>query len=187
MRGGHKAAPSSCPVNGLTGGRNAVQCVLILELGSQVSGIAGGGAVRVSMKADYALRAMLELASAQGRGPIQSSEVAARRGIPESYLEQLMTGLRRAGLVASARGPSGGHYLARHPSAITARDVVRAMEGPVVAIDSVDSKPAGEPESVVRELWLQVREAVEKVLGEATLEDLLARELVKSGWDTYHI
>ena len=70
------------------------------------------------MRADYGARAMIDLTQHYGQGLTQSAAIAARQQIPESYLERLLTGLRRAGLIRSVRGPSGGHELARTPSAI---------------------------------------------------------------------
>lgn len=141
------------------------------------------------MKSDYALRAMMELASAHGNRPLQTGEIAARRSIPESYLEQLLTTLRKAGFVTSVRGPQGGHSLAVRPSQITAGDVVRALEGPVIVMDCLDTAEACQlPSScVLKELWLDVRRAVEGALDGVTVEDLAARQAVADGGMMYHI
>src|SRR5438309_3871483 len=80
-------------------------------------------------KVDYALRALLDLASQPPGRPAQSREIAARQGIPESYLNQLLVVLRRAGLVRSVRGAAGGYVLGREQHAIRAADVVRALHG----------------------------------------------------------
>ncbi len=141
------------------------------------------------MKSEYALRAMLELAEAHGKRPLQSGEIAARRRIPESYLEQILTVLRKAGLVVSVRGPQGGHALALAPSRITARDVVEALEGPLLVTENGtghDGDPYGS-ESSLRELWSDVRSAIESALGRVSLEDLAAREMVGRGRPMYHI
>src|SRR5512133_3902999 len=141
------------------------------------------------MKSDYALRAALELASAYGRGPGQTAEIAARRSIPESYLEQILTVLRRAGLVSSVRGPQGGHTLAMHPSRITARDVVEALDGPLLVVEDgsggVSERHA--PDSEVQQLWSEVRTAMEAVLERVTIEDLAARQMARGGHAMYHI
>jgi len=141
------------------------------------------------MKSDYALRAMMELAAAHGTRPLQTSEIAERRGIPESYLEQLLTTLRKAGLVASSRGPQGGHTMALHPSRVTAGDVVRAMEGPVIVMDCLDGPGSCESPGacVLKELWLGVRAAVEEALDGVTVEELAARQAVAEGGLMYHI
>ena len=75
--------------------------------------------MRVSTRSDYGLRALIELAGRYGGGPMQSSEIAARRHIPEQYLDQLLTTLRKAGFIRSMRGPAGGHELLHNPSAVS--------------------------------------------------------------------
>ena len=145
--------------------------------------------MRISMKSDYALRAMLELAAAHGGRPLQSSEIAARRGIPESYLEQLLTVLRKAGFINSIRGPQGGHQLAMHPSRVTVGDIVRALEGPVVAVDCLDGSASCQlsPNCALQEMWAEVRAAAEAALDGVTLEDLASREDARAGRVMYHI
>lgn len=145
--------------------------------------------MRISMKSDYALRAMMELAATYGNRSLQTSEIAARRAIPESYLEQLLTTLRKAGFVASSRGPQGGHSLALHPSQVTAGDVVKALDGPVIVLDCLDSSDACQHSNpcVLRELWLEVRGAVEGTLDRITIEELSSRQAVADGGLMYHI
>ncbi len=144
--------------------------------------------VRISMKSDYALRAMMELATVYGTRSLQTSEIAARRAIPESYLEQLLTTLRKAGFVTSSRGPQGGHSLALSPSQITAGDVVRALEGPVIIMDCLDNPESCQPNGcVLRDLWLEVRKAVEESLDRVSIEDLSSRQAVADGGLMYHI
>ena len=141
------------------------------------------------MKSDYALRALMELAAARGKGPMQSAEIAARRSIPESYLEQLLTVLRKAGLVNSIRGPQGGHALAVHPAQITAGNVIRALEGPVVVFECSGGSDscAVDPDCSLQDLWGDVRDAIEGVLDAVTIEDLLARQLATRGQVMYNI
>src|SRR5262245_28322897 len=83
------------------------------------------------MRSDYGARAMIDLALRYGDGPVQSADIAVRQGIPEAYLEQLLTALRKAGLVRSTRGPHGGHELARAPAEMSLLEVVSALEGPL--------------------------------------------------------
>src|ERR671935_909265 len=85
--------------------------------------------MRVSMKGDYGVRAVLDLAERYGQGPIQSEAIAKRQGVSEAYLDQLLTLLRKAELVRSVRGPRGGHELARPADQITLMDVLSALEG----------------------------------------------------------
>src|SRR5919202_6176591 len=100
-----------------------------------------GGAVKLSMRSDYGVRAVIDLARRYGDGPVQSAEIAARESIPEAYLEQLLTSLRKAGLVRSSRGPRGGHELAREPNAVHVGEIIAALEGPLLSLDCL-----GEPD-----------------------------------------
>src|SRR5438093_10082157 len=113
------------------------------------------------MRTDYGTRAILELAARYGDGPLQSAEIAQRQGIPEAYLEQLLTSLRKAGLVRSTRGPHGGHELARAPGEMTLLEVVSALEGPLGPDAPAGDGTAREVPSagVIREVWGQVADA----------------------------
>src|SRR5438445_10845248 len=74
--------------------------------------------MKVSTRAEYGLRALIDLASHYGEGPVQTHQIAALQGLPEPYLNQLMTSLHRAGLLPCKRGPAGGHVLPRSPEDI---------------------------------------------------------------------
>ena len=133
--------------------------------------------MKFSTRSRYSLRAMVDLALNYSKGePIPLVQVAERQGLSEGYLEQLMTFLRRGGLVRSVRGAQGGYTLSREPSRITAGDVIRCLEGPLSPTDCVNED---DPEScsrsetcVTRVLWERVRESVADVLDHTTLEDL---------------
>src|SRR5437868_14365872 len=88
--------------------------------------------MRLSSKTDYGLRALIDLALHESGLPVQGHDIATRQGIPESYLNQLLILLRRAGLIRSVRGPQGGHHLARPLRAISIADVVSALDGPAM-------------------------------------------------------
>src|SRR5438874_12265291 len=122
-------------------------------------------------KVEYALRAVVDLATRPGNGAIQSREIATRQGIPESYLDQLLSALRRAGLVRSIRGASGGYTLAKAPHLITVGDVIRAFDGAHLNADAGPASPCGDrgtaaPAQAVRR---RVREAVRAVSEEPTV------------------
>jgi Rrf2 family protein len=142
--------------------------------------------MRLSMKGDYGLRAVLDLAERYGQGPVQSEAIARRQGVSEAYLDQLLTLLRRSGLVRSVRGPRGGHELARPASEITLMQVLSALEGNFL--------PAG-PEStqdlpsvrVQQELWQRVREVTQKILDSTTVHDLLERQRALAAPARYYI
>jgi Rrf2 family transcriptional regulator, cysteine metabolism repressor len=85
--------------------------------------------MRFSMKTEYGVRAVVELAANAGRGALQSGEIARRQRIPGPFLDQVLMTLRRAGLIDSVRGPHGGHRLARHPHEIRLDEVIACLEG----------------------------------------------------------
>ncbi len=125
------------------------------------------------MKGDYGVRAILDLAERYGQGPVQSESIARRQGISEAYLDQLLTLLRRAGLVRSVRGPRGGHELARPADQISLLEVLSALEG-----SFLPAGPEGDLPSVrvQQELWNRVREETRRILEGTTVQDLLDRQ-----------
>ena len=90
--------------------------------------------MHVTAKADYAVRAVVELASGSQDAPRKVDEVAQAQGIPVSFLENILTQLRSAGLVRSQRGPEGGYWLAHPPEEVNLAQVIRAVEGPLVGV-----------------------------------------------------
>jgi Rrf2 family protein len=135
--------------------------------------------MRVSTRSDYGLRALIELAGHYGQGPMQSSEIALRRHIPEQYLDQLLTVLRKAGFIRSVRGPAGGHELLRDPERITVLEVIQALEGTLAPVAWLDEPPetTDHPHQCgQREIWERIREATTDILGSYTVADLLERE-----------
>lgn len=127
----------------------------------------------LSAKTRYGLVALLELASihAQG-GVLQVGEIAARQQIPDRYLEQMLTNLRRAAILRSIRGPRGGYQLARAPSAIRLSDVVTCLEGDAAAAAG-RSCPATAEAEAVRGLQQQLVDAHHTILAGETLQSLL--------------
>jgi Rrf2 family cysteine metabolism transcriptional repressor len=119
---------------------------------------------------------MLELAQHYGQGPVQSHEIATSQDIPEPYLNQLLTQLRKAGLIVSRRGPGGGHCLARPAGEICLVELIRALEGALMADDEETGTPRRAPCYALRELWHEVNQQIEQVLRAHTLADLLERE-----------
>jgi Rrf2 family protein len=135
--------------------------------------------MRLSSKGDYGIRALIELAHRYGDArPTQSAEIAARQRIPESYLEQLLTTLRRAGFIRSVRGPQGGHALLRSPGEIAVSEVIEALEGPLVFSDCLDERSACAQNGgcAQRDMWADVRNAVDGVLSKVTIAELAKRD-----------
>lgn len=132
--------------------------------------------IRVSTKGRYALRAMVDLATHGGNGPVARRDIAERQDISADYVAQLFRPLQEAGLVEGVKGPGGGYRLTRHPSEIRVRDVVEAVEGPVALA------PCEEPEHhgccphadhcATQVLWKQLSATVRGMLDSYTLQDL---------------
>jgi len=134
--------------------------------------------MKVSTKGDYGVRALVELAHHFGQGPVQSAEIAARQEVPEPYLDQLLTTLRRAGFIRSVRGPQGGHALIREPREVKLSEVMLALEGSLAPLACVDDPEACTKSGgcVQREVWVRVRDATLDILEGVTIADLAVKE-----------
>src|SRR4051812_2435389 len=136
------------------------------------------GGMRVSAKADYALRAVIELA-AGADGPVKGERIAQAQEIPLKFLENILGDLRHAGVVRSQRGIDGGYWLARPADEITVADVVRAVEGPIANVRGVGPEQveyAGSAERL-RDVWIAVRANLRGVLEHVTIADVARGEL----------
>jgi len=135
--------------------------------------------MRISTKGDYGIRALVELAHHFGQsGPVQSSEIAARQGIPAAYLDQLLTILRRAGFIRSVRGPQGGHTLIRDPNEIKVSEVITVLEGPIMTLDCLNgaSQCSHSGGCGQREMWEEVRDSILDVLERTSIGQLAAKD-----------
>ncbi len=136
--------------------------------------------MKISTKGEYGLRAMLYIAMHGDHGPVTSHEIAQRQGVPEPYLRQILAVLSKDRLILSNRGPAGGHLLARPASAITLRQIFLTLEGQTTAIDQILALPCtidvGTEHCAIREVFLEVKRAVESILSSTTLADLVARQ-----------
>lgn len=128
---------------------------------------------------------MLDLALRPDGETVMCRDIAVRQEIPEAYLIQIMTALRRAGLVASRRGPGGGHLLARKPNAISLGDIVGALEGPFGAAWQVQSEGTGTCAGTLHEFWQSVDASARRAVDQVTLADLAERTRVRT--PTYRI
>ena len=135
--------------------------------------------MRLTMRSDYGAHAVIELARRAGQGPVQCAEIAASQKIPEAYLDQLLSSLRRAGIIRSSRGPHGGHELARDARELTLGDVVTALEGPVVPqefVHGLEAESDWQAACAVRDAWLAAAEASQRVLDSTTIQTLVERQ-----------
>ena len=132
--------------------------------------------MRVSAKADYALRAVAELAAAE-EGPLKRERIAAAQQIPMDYLENILLELKHVGIVQSQRGTSGGFRLARKPAEISLADVIRAVEGPIATVRGARPEDVAYSGAAtgLRDVWIELRSSMRGVLEETSLADLVGR------------
>lgn len=133
--------------------------------------------MKLSTKGRYAARAMLDLALHATDGPVLIKDISDREDISKSYLKQLLVPLRVAGLVRTTRGANGGFILARPPSEIRLIDIIQSVEGSSAPVECVDDESICQRSNlcVTREIWTEIKNAVDNVLESTTLEDLVNR------------
>jgi Rrf2 family protein len=131
--------------------------------------------VRLNTQTRYAARAMIDLAEHYHKGSLALKEISIRQEVSARYMENLMGPLRSAGLVRTERGNKGGYILTRDPSDINLAEIVSRLEGTIAPVPCVENPRLchREPRCATRRIWCKLHEAVEKVLRETTLEDLV--------------
>jgi Rrf2 family protein len=134
--------------------------------------------MRVSAKADYAVRAAAELAAAE-EGPIKGERLAEAQDIPLQFLEHILLELKHQGIVRARRGAKGGYWLARPADEITIAEIVRAVDGPIAHVQSTPPEAIEYRGSAqhLQEVWIAVRASLRNVLEETTLADLVSGSL----------
>jgi Rrf2 family protein len=138
--------------------------------------------MRISAKADYAVRAMVELAATVEEKPIKAERIATAQDIPLNFLENILGELRHAGLVRSHRGAEGGFRLARNPSEISVADVIRAVDGPLASVRGAppeESEYKGASEALPR-VWIAVRANLRRVVEHVTVADIALGKIPKA-------
>jgi Rrf2 family protein len=135
--------------------------------------------VRVSAKADYAVRAMIELVGSSEDEPVKGDRIAANQQIPLHFLENILAELRRSGLVHSRRGAEGGYWLGGADDEITIADIIRAVEGPLATVrgDRPDQLVYRGDAAPLRHVWVALRANVRQVLESVTIADVVADRL----------
>ncbi len=130
--------------------------------------------MRVSAKADYAVRAAAELAAVTGTRPLKRDQISELQKIPSKFLETIMLELKHAGIVKSTRGAEGGYALARPAADISVADVIRAVDGPLANVrgERVETVEYTGHARALRDVWVAVRARVRRVLEEVTLADV---------------
>ena len=145
--------------------------------------------MKIPMKVDYGVRALVELAGHYGEGHIQTSDIASRQGIPEPYLEQLMATLQKVGFIQSRRGPQGGHSLAMSPESLDLGMIMNTLEGNGSPLDCfIEPNDCMFSDSCAQqEIWKSVEDSIQNVLSNTTLTHLVQRQQDLSGSGVHHI
>jgi Rrf2 family protein len=139
-------------------------------------------AVRVSAKSDYALRALIELAGRPAGSPVSAEELGRLQEIPHGFLQAILADLRRAGIVHSQRGQSGGWRLAKEAKDVTVADVIRAVDGPLVSVHGTRPEAVSYNESAeaLQLVWIAARSSLREVCEQVTLLSLAERRLPRA-------
>jgi len=145
--------------------------------------------VRISAKADYAVRAVVELAASPAATPVTAERVATAQGVPLNFLENILGELRHAGIVRSQRGAEGGFRLAKPADQISVADVIRAVEGPLATVRGGPPEESEYPGAAAElpKVWIAVRKSLRDVVERVTVADVasgrLPRDIVKLSQD----
>ena len=139
-------------------------------------------AVRISAKADYAVRAAIVLAGASPNGPVKAEAIARSQEIPLKFLLNILSDLKRGRIVSSHRGSHGGFQLARGASEISVADVIRAVEGPLANVHEIlpENVTYPPPSESLQQVWIAVRASLRSVLETVTIADLASGSLPES-------
>lgn len=135
--------------------------------------------MRITARVDYAVRAAVELATAEPGKPVKAESIARAQDIPPRFLDHILASLRHAGLVQSRRGAEGGHMLAHAPEDISIADVIRSVDGPLASVGGLrpdQLEPHGTAVALQR-VWVAVRTSLREVLEVTTLADVAGGEL----------
>lgn len=138
--------------------------------------------MKISTKGRYGLRAMIDLSLFSTHRPVPLKAIAERQQISMLYLEQIFALLKKHGLVQSKRGVKGGYYLSKEASQITLREILHAVEGPVMVVPCLGDQEACSQESLcpTQFLWRRINQSVERVLDCYTLEDMMVEAKYKN-------
>jgi Rrf2 family protein len=135
--------------------------------------------MRVSAKSDYALRALIEIATRGDGRPVSAEEIGRLQDIPHNFLQAILADLRRAGVVRSVRGQSGGWKMAASPADISVADIIRAVDGPLVSVYGLrpEAVTYNESATVLQLVWIAARANLRDVFEQVTVEMLAAGKL----------
>lgn len=139
------------------------------------------GIMKISAKSEYGIIALIDVANHFGSEPVQVREIAGRYNIPERFLEQIMTSLKKAGLVKSVRGAHGGYQLEKRPWEISLGDVLRVLEGEMAPMycvsDGSKNQCSKERLCTLRDVWEEIKGCMQKTLSSITLKDMCDKKM----------
>ena len=137
--------------------------------------------MRVSAKSDYALRALIELAGRADGSPVSAEELGKLQEIPHGFLQAILADLRRAGVVMSQRGQSGGWRMAKDPDNVSVADVIRAVDGPLVSVYGLrpEAVEYNESAEVLQLVWIAARSSLREVFEQVSIRSLADHKLPK--------
>ena len=135
--------------------------------------------MRVSAKSDYALRALIEMAGRSDRKAVSAEELGRIQDIPHGFLQAILADLRRAGIVMSQRGQSGGWRMAREAEGVSVADVIRAVDGPLVSVYGLrpEAVEYNESAEVLQHVWIAARRSLRDVFEQVSIRQLAGRDL----------
>ena len=130
--------------------------------------------MRVSAKSDYALRALIAMAARDDAKAVSAEELGRQQEIPHGFLQAILADLRRAGIVMSQRGQSGGWRMARDAADVSVADVIRAVDGPLVSVYGLRPEAVSYNESaeVLQHVWIAARRALREVFEDVSIRQL---------------
>ena len=135
--------------------------------------------MRVSAKSDYALRALIEMAARRDGRAVSAEELGRLQEIPHGFLQAILADLRKAGIVISQRGQSGGWRMGRDPESVSVADVIRAVDGPLVSVYGLRPEAVSYNESaeVLQHVWIAARRSLRDVFEHVSIQDLADQQL----------
>ena len=138
--------------------------------------------MRVTAKSDYALRALIEIASQSADSAVSAEELGRRQEIPRGFLQSILADLRRAGIVMSQRGQAGGWVMGSRAEDVTVADVIRAVDGPLVNIYGLrpEAVAYNDVASVLQPVWIAARSSLRSVFEHVTIADLAGGQLPRA-------
>jgi len=138
--------------------------------------------MRVSAKSDYALRALIEMAARQDGRAVSAEELGRVQEIPHGFLQAILADLRKAGIVISQRGQSGGWRMGRDPGSVSVADVIRAVDGPLVSVYGLrpESVEYHDNAEVLQHVWIAARDSLREVFEQVSIQQLADGKLPKA-------